>query len=147
LSTTVDFSTVAHSIKSLSITDVTILDIHEIPSNIGLDFHVLAPIPNGYVSDVDLAYDDLAQQNCRLYYSLNYRYYHCTIGADLFDDYAGLITAMQNIFLAFASDTTLSGAMNNTAPVISNLGPVTDPMGNSYHGFDISIHIMQFLEV
>lgn len=150
MTATVDFATVANSIAALSITDVTVQDTHEITDTIGLDTHILAPNPAGFISELSISYDELSQQKCRLEYTLNYRYYHCKLAGGLgglFATYSGLVTTAANILLAFASDVTLTGAMNNTTPVISDIGPVTDPAGNGYHGFDVSIHILQFLEV
>jgi hypothetical protein len=49
--------------------------------------------------------------------------------------------------LAFASDATLTGALDNDMPMFSGFGPVSDPAGIGYHGFDITLRISQFLEV
>jgi hypothetical protein len=142
--------TVTNSIAALTISGVSICDVDEISDAVGLDTAVLAPMPAGFISDIALTYDEITQQLCRLEYTLNYRYYHCKIAGGLgglFATYAGLITNAAAIMLAFSNDATLAGAMNNTAPIISGIGPVTDPTGNGFHGFDISLRIMQFLEV
>lgn len=150
MSTTVNFSTVTNSIEALSITGVTILDIDEIAESVGLDNHILAPIPDNFITGVELTRDEVSAQLLVLRYTLNYRYFHTTIAkgmGGLFDSYTGLITNMAAILLAFSKDETLSGALDNEMPVISNIGPVADPAGNVFHGFDISLRITQLLEV
>jgi hypothetical protein len=148
MSATVNFSTVTNSIAALSIAGIGILDTDQIPDTIGLDTHVLAPVPNGFISDVAVTRDELSGQLLRLGYTLRYRYYHCVIGTNsLFAAYAAVIDAAAAILLAFANDATLAGALDNDGPSIENIGPVADPTGKGYHGFDVVIHITQFLEV
>jgi hypothetical protein len=150
LSTTVDFATVTHAIGALSISGVTVLDTHNITDSIGLGTAILAPMPVEFVSNIELSRDELSGQLLTLRYTLTYRYYHCAIAGGLggiFGPYSAMITNAAAILKAFASDATLAGAVDNDLPTISNIGPVNDPAGNGFHGFDITIRIMQFLEV
>jgi hypothetical protein len=154
LSATVNFLTVTNSIAALAFTGasgtITVKDTDEIPESIGLDDRILAPNPSGFISNVELTRDELTGQNLRLTYVLSYRYYHCKIGGGmggLFGVYAAMITNAAAILLAFSSDATLTGALDNDMPQITDIGPVNDPAGNGYHGFDITLRIMQFLEV
>ena len=150
MSTTVNFATVANSIAALSITGVDVLDIDQIPDAMGLDTAVLVPMPEDFITEVEIIPAELTQQNLDLSYTLHYRYYHCKIAGGLgglFATYNGLVTAAANVLLAFANDATLSGAVNNTQATIANIGPVSDPAGNGFHGFDVTIRVLQFLEV
>lgn len=150
MSATVNFTTVTNAIEALSISGVTILDVDEIPDTMGLDNHVLAPMPAGFISDIELTRDEQSAQWLTLKYTLHYRYYHVRIQGGiggLFAAYSGLITNCAAILLAFGNDATLSGAVDNQEPQITDIGPVSDPAGNAYHGFDISLRITQFLEV
>jgi hypothetical protein len=147
LSATVDFTTVTAAIKALTITGVDILDVSEIPSSLGLDTHVLAPMPEGFITNIELVNDELSQQYLTLHYTLTYRYYHCKIGGELLANYGGMIDKAAAILLAFSDDATLNGALDSDTPQIFNIGPVSDPSGNAYHGFDIALRITQFLEV
>jgi hypothetical protein len=150
LTATVDFLTVTNSIAALTIAGVTILDTDQIPDAVGLDFAVLAPMPEAFITNVEVTRDELSAQKLVLRYTLTYRYYHCKIQGGLgglFATYAGLITNAAAILLAFSSDATLAGAVDNDMPQVLNIGPVSDPSGNAYHGCDITLRIMQFLEV
>jgi hypothetical protein len=148
LSTTVNFTTVTNSVAALTITDTTILDIDEIPDAIGLDHHVLAPIPDGFVTNIEITRDELSGQLLTMKYNLNYRYYLCHVGSTgLIGNYANLIKYMALVFKAFASDLTLTGALDNGLPKIGNLGRYGDNAQNMYFCFDIILPVMQFLEV
>lgn len=154
MSITVDFLTVTNSIAALTFTGsdgtITVKDTDEIPDTIGLDYRVLAPMPEGFITNVELIRDELTGQKLTLKYTLTYRYYHCLIAGalgGLFSTYAGLITNAAAVLLAFSNDATLTGALDNDMPQISGIGPVSDPAGKGYHGFDVSLRITQFLEV
>ena len=147
MSTTVNFTTVTNSIESLSITGVTVADVDEISSAISLGTAVLVPRPDDFITGLTIIPAEISAQNLDLSYDLNYTYYHCPIGARLVDVYSAMIANIALIVKAFAQNETLTGAMDNGLPTISHIGPVQDPAGNVYHGCDISIHVLQFLEV
>lgn len=151
MTTTVDFSTVTNSIAALTFVGasgtITVKDIHEIPATVGLDDHILSPMPENFISGVEVTRDELTGQLLVLRYVLTYRYFHCRLGGDLFANYANMVTNAAAILVAFSSDVTLTGAVDNTAPQITAFGPVNDPAGVGYHGFDITINVTQFLEV
>jgi hypothetical protein len=148
LSATIDFTTVTNSIAALSITGVTVKDIDEIPDAVGLDDHLLCPMPADFVTNIMLVRDELTGQRVRLSYTLTYRYYHCKLQVNnLLANYSSMVNYAAAILLAFSNDVTLTGAVDNMEPTIGQMGPVTDPSGNAYHGFDITLNIMQFLEV
>jgi len=151
MSTTINFVAVANSIAALLFTGasgtITVKDIDEIASAVGLDDHILSPMPENYISGVTITRDEMTAQLLVLKYILTYRYYHCKLGGDLFANYANMVTNAAAILLAFASDATLTGAVDNGEAQITAFGPVNDPAGIGYHGFDLTINITQFLEV
>ena len=150
MSATVNFSTVTNAIAALSIPGVTIKDVDELSDAIGEDFAVLAPMPAGFITNVLVSRDEVTGQKLRLSYTLTYRYYHCKIAGGLgglFSTFSKLVDNAAAILLAFCNDATLAGALDNEAPTFSTFGPVSDPAGIGYHGFDITLNIMQFLEV
>ena len=151
MSTTVDFVAVANSIAALTFTGssgtITVKDIDEIASAVGLDDHILSPMPENYISGVEITRDESGAQLLVLKYILTYRYYHCKLGGDLFANYANMVTNAAAILCAFARDDTLVGAVDNGEAQITAFGPVNDPAGIGYHGFDLTIRITQFLEV
>jgi hypothetical protein len=61
--------------------------------------------------------------------------------------YGGFLSKLAAILLAFASDATLTGALDNDAPTVTGIGVISDPAGNNYLGCKISLRISQFLEV
>jgi hypothetical protein len=147
MSTTFNVVTVANSIESLSISGVTVADVDEITSSIGDGISILVPSPDNFITGLTITAAEVSAQNLDVNYDLNYTYYHCAIGGDLLDVYSAMLAKIALIIKALSQNETLTGAMDNGFPTISHIGPVQDPSGNVYHGCDISIHIMQFLEV
>jgi hypothetical protein len=151
VTTTIDFATVTNSISHLSISGVAVKDINELSDALGTlaGGGILSPIPDNFITGYRAVPVDTSYQQQNVYYTLNFRYYHCPIGGGmngLFSAYAGLIANLALILKAFCSSVTLSGAMTNGAPQVLRVGPVQDAAGNQYHGADIAINIMQFLE-
>jgi len=147
MSVTVDFTTVTKSIAALNISGVTVKDYDQVSASAKASPGSLVPMPENFVSDVELIYDETTGQKLSLSYTLHYRYYHAQIGNDLLSGWSAMLTKSALILLAFANDATLAGAVNTTSPHIDNMGPVQDPSGNAFHGADFSLRVMQFLEV
>ena len=147
MSATVDFLTVTNSVAALSISGVTVKDADEIASSIGLGFAVLCPRPDNFITGLSVNPVNINKTALDIRYTLNYQYFHCEIGGDLFSDYSALITKLALIIKAFSADDTLSGAVDNGAPRLGSIRPISDPSGNVYHGCDVSIDVLQFLEV
>lgn len=150
MTTTFDVLTVTNSIAALSITGVTICDADQIPEALGLEYAVLAPIPDDFITDLEITRSELSGQKLDVRYNLHYRYYHCAIGGGvggIFSVIPAMITNLAAIVKAFSLDDSLAGAMDNGFPTIGHIGPVADAAGNQYHGCDLTIHILQFLEV
>lgn len=150
MSATVDFSTVTNSISALSVSGVTIRDIDEVTESNILGGKILFPQPAEFITDVNLTRNEMTGQWNTLTYTLHYVYLHCPVSGGLgglLASYSGLVTNSAAILLAFSSDATLSGAMDNDSPRMEGLGIVTDPAGNSYYGCLFTLNILQFLEV
>jgi hypothetical protein len=147
MSSTIDIATVTDSISKLTITGVTIKDIDQIPSAIGAGTALLVPRPKDFVTNFRVEYTDVTKQNMNVFYTLNYVYYHCALGNDIFAAYPAMLTNMALIIKAFADDAKLTGAVDHNAGVVGPIGGVQDMAGNWFHGFVISKEIMQFLEV
>ena len=150
MSTTFDLATVTHSIASLSISGVVTKDTHEIVDSLGLGFAILCPRPSDFITNFQVTKNDVTGQNLDINYTLNYLYFHTQIAGGLggiYGVYAPMLANLALIIKAFASDTTLSGAMDNGLPQVGNIGFVSDGAGNQYHGCSISINVAQFLEV
>lgn len=150
MSATINFTTVTNAIEGLTITGVTIKDSDNMTDSVKLSTPTLSPFPAGFVTDIRLSRLEETGQLNLLEYTLNYRYYHCPIEmalGGLHATYGGFITKLAAILLAFASDATLSGALDNQGVQITGIGAIEDPARNVYLGCGISIRISQFLEV
>jgi hypothetical protein len=148
MTATVNFATVTASIAALSIAGVTIKNTDEIADAIALGTSVLAPRPRDFVTDFNVEVEEFSKQNLNLSYTLHYMYYHCRTGTNaLFASYAPMIDKLALIILALCSDVSLSGAMDNGVPHIGTIAAIEDGSGNYYHCCEVSIDIIQFLEV
>lgn len=149
MSSTIDFATVVSSIAGLTISGITVqskpTDAVGVLSN-----HILSPHPNGFISDVSVAPAELSKQNLDVRYTLHYDYFECPAGAGLnglYTGYSGLISSVALILAAFAKHETLGGAIDNGEATVDMIGLMQDNAGNAFFGAEISIHILQFLEV
>ena len=148
MSVTINFVTVAASIANLSIQGVKILDAGSIPTSLGTQVRVLQPRPRRFVTNFRLVPVEQTRQNLNAYYTLNYNYYYAAVGGGLpeFKVYAPMLNDIAAIAVAFAKVGTLSGATDNSTPKIGDIAAIQDNAGNLYHGCEISIDILQFLE-
>ena len=150
MTATIDFTTVTNAIEALVIAGVTVRDVDEMSDAIGEDYAVLSPLPPAFISNVVVSRDELTGQKLRVSYTLTYRYYHCRVGGStsgLSAIFSGMVTNAAAILVAFSSDATLAGAMDNEAPTLAIFGYVADGSNMNYHGFDVTINVMQFLDV
>ena len=148
---TVTFSlpTVTDSISKLAISGVDILDIDQIPASYAGNPHMLAPAPADFITNLTITRDSFGTggaEKMTATYTLAYRYYHTSVGNALtFTEYANLIMAMKLILEAFLTNDAISGLVDLSVESVSNIGPVTDPVGNYFHGFDITLRITEFV--
>ena len=147
MSGTLDVTTVTNSIAALSISGVTVKDSDQIAAAIGLGFAVLCPRPDNFITGFSANSVNINKTALDIRYTLNYQYFHCEIGGDLFSDYSPMLAKIALIIKAFSDDGTLTGAIDNGTPRIGSIRPISDPSGNVYHGCDVSIDVLQFLEV
>jgi hypothetical protein len=147
LSTTFDVSTVTHAVASLSISGVTVKDIHDLTASIGLAYAILMPRPDDFITDVSIEPAELSKQNLDVRYTLHYQYFHCAVGNNLFGDYSPMMTNIAAIVKAFCNDATLTGSIDGGMPTIDGVTLLMDASGNKYHGAEFSLPILQFLEV
>jgi hypothetical protein len=149
MSSTVDFATVANAISGLSISGVTVQDVSGITDAIGLGANVLSPRPKNFVTGLRIEEIEVTKQKLNVYYTLNYVYYHTQIGGlgGLFGTYADMIGKLALIVLAFCGNAVLAGTMDSGKPRVGQIAGIPDAAGNIFHSCEISIDILQFLEV
>ena len=148
---TVTFSlpTVTDSISKLDISGVDILDIDQIPASYSVRPQMLAPKPDDFITGLTITRDSFGTggaEKMTATYTLAYRYYHTSVGNTLtLTEYANLIMAMKLILEAFLTNDAVSGLVDLSVESVSSVGPVNDPAGNMYHGFDITLRITEFV--
>lgn len=143
-------ATVCASIAALSVAGVTIKDLDEIPENVDLRAPTILPKPDGFVSG--LRYErqsqgggSVAKGDC--YYTLTYRLCYAPVGSGrgLFETYPAMVTAAFAFLDAVLAVDVLQGAVTIRPVGALNFGPVSDPAGNIFHGCDIAVEIMEFV--
>jgi len=149
MSTTVDVETGMASIAALVIPSVTVRDESGVADSMLMTAATLAPRPEKFITGVKITAVEQTKQNLNLIYTLNYRYYHCSMAGGLGGltaSWPGLLKNVARILAALSSHTTLPGSVDNSQPVVETMGPVYDPAGNQFLGAEISISFLQFLE-
>lgn len=146
------FGTVAASIAALEIDGVDILDIIKIPTEAKKrDTPYIVPKPDGFISGFlperkSMGSGGVAAFNVT--YTLTYRLLHSKIGtgrSGLFTTYSGMV-AKAGLFLdAIIANDNIAGAIDISPNSITNFGLVSDPLGNPYHGCDIGIGVLEFV--
>jgi hypothetical protein len=142
------FATITNNIAALTISGVNIKDIDEIPQSGSLITPVLVPQPNDFVTEFEPEFVSLGSNGgakIDLNYNLNYVYLHCEAGSGVsqLEVYAGLITNLSAILVAFLSNDAITGLVD-LKPRISNIGIIEDPSGNQFWGVLISLHILEY---
>jgi hypothetical protein len=149
MTVSVQLATVCDSISKLSISGVTIKDIDQITASRIGQAAILTPKPDGFVTGLVFAPDSFGPGATRLgtlQYTLTYRYYHCAIGQLLdFGSYAALVANVVTILNAILTNDIVTGCVDVSLAGAIDVGPVTDPAGNSFHGADIALLIKEFV--
>ena len=148
MTVSVQLATICDSIAGLTISGVTIADKDQITvSRIG-QAAVLSPRPDGFISGMQLTIDSTgtgATRKATLKYTLNYRYYHCAIGNLDFASYSACVDKLITIINAILTNDTVTGCVDLELAGVTDIGPVSDPAGNSFHGADIALNITEFI--
>jgi len=144
--------TVASSIASMSITGVTMKALNNISSAVQpRDCPLIQPAPENFISGMTVtrdAYGPDAQARKTARYTLNYRFFYMPIGVDratYFAKYSDFVTLAAAILDAFIANSSPAGAVDLTPPEAFNFGIVQDPTGTQFHGFDVPLGIMEFI--
>ena len=157
---TIKISTVIASIAAQSITVVrpdgtsgtlTILDTSALPEAINqADCPLLTPRPQDFLTSFSMTRDsfgaDAAYKSVN--YTLNYLFYYAPVGqgAELFEKYDEMVTAVAAVLLHFSTNTNLSGSTEFLPGTVNQFSPVADGAGTLYHGCVIPFVVMQYME-
>jgi len=143
--------TVADSISKLSVSGVTIKDLDDIPTTVrNRDCPILYPRPDGFISGLavermSMASGASAQLNVT--YTLNYRFLFAKIGTErgLFAVVPTMVAKVALIMDRMLVSDSITGLIDLQVFDIGEFGPVSDPMGNMFHGCDFSFECLEFV--
>lgn len=144
-------ATVADSISKLTVSGVILKDIDEIPSSVAdRDTPMIIPRPDGFISNFRFQRDSFGaggDAKITVRYTLLYRLLAAKVGSGrgLFDVYDTMITKTGLFLDAIIANDAITGAVDIIAAGVENVGGVGDPAGNIFHGCDISIDVMEFV--
>lgn len=141
-------ATIVTSIAALSVTGLTIKDMDEIPAEVKGRKPML--IPNSdFLSDFELITQSFGPGSTAKYdvlYTLSYRLCYKPIGAGRPLEYFDDMVLMVGLFLdAIIAANPLSGSIRLVPLSVSGMGNVEDPSGFLFHGCDIGIRVMEFV--
>ena len=148
---TLQISTICDSISNLSVSGLTIKDLNEIPEAItGRDCPVIYPKPDGFVTNFEMVRDSFGggpTAKMTVTYDLTYRLLGAPIGAGrgLFDSYSLMVEKVYAFIDAVLAVDTMDGLIDIVPADATAFGPVTDPAGGMFHGADVILHVMEFV--
>ena len=154
-----DIDTVCNSIAGLSITGVygggskavTIKDLTAVPEAVDhRQCPVLYPEPVGLVSEIAVEYDSFgpgSSAKITVTYDLLYTLCFAKIGSErgLFTIEQEFLKTVEAVLTAFITNDSLTGAVEIHPKEITNFGPVADPAGNTFHGCQIKLTVLEFV--
>ena len=147
---TLAIATITNSIAALNVALVHIRDIDEIPEAVNpSDCPIIYPKPDGFVTNFRVEVNSFGSSSAKktVRYTLTYRFLQAALssGRGLFDVYDDLVTNVFAFLDAVIANDALTGAIDDTPVNTINFGAVGDPAGNLFHGADIAIEIMEFV--
>ena len=145
---TLSLSTVADSISKLSISGVTVKDVDQLAP--AMTSNVLYPLPNGWITGAKftpVTYGSNSGEQANFTCNMTYRFLGTLVGdMGAFNKaYSNVISKMTLILNAILSNDVITGAVDFRFVGVANIGPVSDPAGNMYHGCDLTFMYEEFL--
>ena len=140
---------VANSIAALSVSGVTMVDIHGIPPDCTRLTPICIPEPLGYVTNLSVTRDSFGSSTAAqktLEYDLNYTFLFAQIGSgrtglDFYDD---MVAKAEAVLDAVLDSDTVTGAVDIYPNGALDFGPVPDPAGNQYLGCRLVFHVVEY---
>lgn len=146
----VKFGTVIESISRLSIGDISVKDIDEIPENPEQLLPVFFLNPEDPINSIEPSFQSFGTNGTAvmdLRYTLNYLYIHAKVGAGLGLSAVlpGLVSSVALIVETIFSNDTVAGAVqleNNSLQI----GVITAPNGAQFHGASFSFRVLEHVQ-
>ena len=156
----IKITTVTASIAALTVsvtnalgTSVTlnIKDVSAIPEAVNQqDCPVLAPRPDSFVTDFSVTRDSFGADSAlkSAAYTLHYEFFYAPMlqGVGLFEKYDEMVTAAAVILNHLATNTALSGSTDILPASVPAFGAMADATGTLFHGCEIALRVMQYME-
>jgi hypothetical protein len=147
---TIHLSTLTAALAALNVSGMTIKDTTNIPDAVGRDCPVLIPEVRGFVTNLSMARDSLGSGTGgyqTVEYDLNYTYLHAPAGEGrgIRDLLPANISALA--LLVETINTTEFSPFAEVRARLSDTAPALDPVGATFHGGHLVIHVSEFLEV
>lgn len=143
--------TIATSIAGLSVSGVTIKDLTGLPTAVdNRECPVLYPKPNGFVSGLSVVRESFGAAvtaHKTVEYTLTYAFLYRRVeaGRGLFDTFDDMVDKAFEVLDAIIANDVVSGAIDITPIGIVNVGPVADPAGELFHGCELQLRVMEFV--
>lgn len=145
-------TTVADSISGLTVTNVAIKDLDEIPTAVTTraGTSVLMPLPE-YVTEFEMERNSFgggSTAKMTVTYTLNYRFFLAEVSAyrnntlGWMDD---IVDRVADIFDAILAIDVFAGCVDIEPGRITNMGVVNDPTDAQFYGCDISVEVKEFV--
>jgi hypothetical protein len=143
---------IANAIANLDLGRIDNKRFDQIPENAEMLTPVFFPRPDQFIRGIEITTDALGAGTNRLAtlrYTLTYTYLHAQLGTGiggLFATYPGMIKALAVIMNTMIANDYISKALDLELVDLAPGGFVAqDPAGKDYHGFDVSLKIMEFI--
>lgn len=147
---TLAIATVADSIAGISVSNLEILDINEIPKKIDARKSYMAGLPN-FVTNFSVTRDSFgggSTAKMTVRYDLNYRLFYKPAGAGretVIEPFSGLVAMWAAVIDAVLVLDVVAGLIDIIPASVANMGMVNDPSDNVWYGCDIPFTIQEFV--
>ena len=145
-----EIAVIADSISALAVDGVKICDMDEIPVAVDIRQPTIFPMTEGFASNIvqtRMSYGG-ASEKMNVEYDLTYRLCYAPLGTErgLFAGYAAMVAAAYRFMYAVMKVGVMVGLEDITLAALPVFGTVVDAAGNLFHGCDISLHCLEFVD-
>ena len=146
----ISLATVADSISKISVSGVTIKDVDELATSWSKQANIMYPKPENWITNAKFtadSYGSNGSEAARFSCNMTYRFLGTQVGnmANFTAAYSNVITKLVLILNAILSNDVITGADDFRLVNQSNIGPLSDPAGNVFHGCDLTFWYEEFL--
>lgn len=148
---TINLPTVANKIADLSYdNNVRSFGLSKLPEDIESHCPLFCPRPDNFIERMTFTRVSFGGTTgaMNLEYDMTWTYYHAPFAdnIDWFSHYSSMITSLTGIIKTILSDDTISEAVDLTVRDIARIGILRDTVGKEYHGVEIVLHVVEFIQ-